>query len=167
QMAFRPLIGDLAEMDSRIFTDAPMGLREELLAIPLARRIWWDAGKEILFINLSRMSVETRAEIEEVRKRINEIVQPLGRRVDVVVNYDHFHISSRIERDWAALVDDLEARLYAQVSRYSSSAFVRRRLGRTLERRRRATIHDSAMAAQEALHPPSGPEPASERRDGG
>ena len=84
----------------------------------------------------------------------------MGQRVDVVVNYDQFHIAEPVEKAWAEMVDDLETRLYDRVSRYSSSAFLRRRLGRTLERRGRPAIHDSEHAAEDALrhageHPPT------------
>ena len=85
-------------------------------------------------------------------------VGPLQRRVDVVVNYDQFHIAEPVERVWSEMVDDLEARIYGRVSRYSTSAFLRRRLGRTLESRRRPTIHDSEHAAEEAMrHAPDNP----------
>lgn len=150
-MGFPPLLGDVVQMDPRIFTDAPMGLKDDLLTIPLKRRIVWDNGKEILFINLSRLAVRTMADVEAIRQCVNQVAGPLQRRVDVVVNYDQFHIAEPVERAWAEMVDDLEARLYGRVSRYSTSAFLRRRLGRTLERRRRATIHDSEHAAEEAL----------------
>ncbi|PAU96815.1 acyl CoA:acetate/3-ketoacid CoA transferase [Paracoccus salipaludis] len=151
QMGFTPLLGEVALMDPRIFTDAPMGLKDDLLTIPLERRITWDDAREILFINLSRLAVRTPADIQAIRQCVDAVAGPLGRRVDVVVNYDQFHIAEPVERAWAEMVDDLEARLYGTVSRYSSSAFLRRRLGRTLERRRRATIHDSEQAAEEAL----------------
>ena len=159
QMSFRPLLDEVVQMDPRIFMDMPMGLKDDLLTIPLDRRIIWDAGKEILFINLSRLAIRSPADVEAIRRRVDQVAGPVGRRVDVVVNYDQFHIAEPVEKAWAEMVDDLETRLYDRVSRYSSSAFLRRRLGRTLERRGRPAIHDSEHAAEGALrhageHPP-------------
>ena len=150
-MGAEPLVGDVAEMDPRIFRDVPMGLRDELLTIGLDRRITWDPAKEILFVNLARLSIRTLADLEAIHDRVNEVVGPLGRKVDVVVNYDQTRIGEEVERSWSEMVDDLETRLYARVSRYSHSAFLRRKLGRTLETRRRPTIHESERAAEAAL----------------
>ncbi|WP_299357957.1 acyl CoA:acetate/3-ketoacid CoA transferase [uncultured Paracoccus sp.] len=151
-MGFKPLVDEVGTMDPRIFTDAPMGLRDDLLTLGLDRRIVWDASKEILFVNLARLTVRRQSDIDAIRDRIAAVVSPLGRRVDVVVNYDQTRIEQAMEHDWAALVDDLEQTFYARVSRYSTSAFLRRRIGHTLERRRLATIHDSEAAAEAALH---------------
>ena len=153
-MGFEPLLGDMTEMDPRIFTDAPIGLRDDLLTLGLERRIVWDPAKNILFVNLARLSVRTGADVEAIRERVNAVVGPLGHKVDVVVNYDQTRIDEPVENAWAEMVDDLETRLYGRVSRYSSSAFRRRRLGQTLESRRRPTIHESGRAAEEALRNP-------------
>ena len=152
QMGFAPLVDEITLMDARIFTDAPMKIRDDLLSIPLERRITWDPAQAILFINLSRFAVRTPAEVEAVRQRVETVASPLGRRVNVVVNYDQFHIAEPVEWAWSEMVGDLENRFYAQVSRYSTSAFLRRRLGRALERHRRQTIFDSEQAARDALH---------------
>ncbi|MBU3029346.1 acyl CoA:acetate/3-ketoacid CoA transferase [Paracoccus marinaquae] len=150
-MGFAPLMDLPTGMDARIFTDAPMGLRDDLLEIPLSRRVHFDPGKDILFVNLSRMTIRDLADIRAVRQRVEAELSGLGRRVDVVVNYDLFRIDERIQQDWAEMVGDLESRLYRQVTRYSTSAFLRRRLGETLEPRRRQTIYDSEAAARAAL----------------
>ncbi|WCR10786.1 acyl CoA:acetate/3-ketoacid CoA transferase [Paracoccus stylophorae] len=150
-MGFAPLVGDVARMDARIFSDRPMGLRDDLLTIGMERRIAWDAAKEILFVNLARLSIRTVADVESVRDRVNEVVEPLNRKVDVVVNYDHTRIDEAVERTWSEMVNDLENRLYAHVTRYAHSAFLRRKLGRTLESRHGPTIHESERAATAAL----------------
>ena len=153
-MGFAPLVGDVAEMDARIFRDEPMGLRDDLLTIGMDRRIVWDGSKELLFVNLSRLSIRTAGDVEAVRNRVNEVVQPLNRAVDVVVNYDHARIDEAVERAWSEMVNDLETRLYARVSRYAHSAFLRRKFGRTLESRHGPTIYESERAATAALQRP-------------
>ena len=150
-MGFVPRIGDVAQMDPRIFTDAPMGLRDDLLTLGIDRRIQFDAERDILFINLAKMTIRTLDDLSEIKTRVETVLAPLGRKVDVVVNYDQTRIDDEVTHDWADMVDDLEARLYNQVTRYATSAFLRRKLGQTLERRRRVTIFDSERAAEAAL----------------
>lgn len=150
-MGFAPHIGDVAQMDPRIFIDAPMGLRDDLLTLGITQRIQFDAGRDILFINLAKMNIRSPDDMSEIKTRVETVLAPLGRKVDVVVNYDQTQIDDTLAHAWSDMVDDLEARLYKRVTRYSTSAFLRRKLGQTLERRRRVTIFDSERAAEAAL----------------
>ncbi len=150
-MGFTPHIGDVAQMDPRIFLDAPMGLRDDLLTLGMAQRIQFDVDRDILFINLAKMNIRTAADMDEIKSRVETVLAPLGRKVDVVVNYDQTQIDDNLTHAWSDMVDELEERLYKQVTRYSTSAFLRRKLGQTLERRRRVTIFDSERAAEAAL----------------
>ncbi len=150
-MGFTPHVGELTVMDPRIFIDAPMGLKEDLLTLSLTQRIQYDSERDILFINLAKMTIRTTADMNDIRHRVETVLLPLARKVDVVVNYDQTQIDDALTHDWSEMVDDLEERLYKRVTRYSTSAFLRRKLGQTLERRRRVTIFDSERAAEEAL----------------
>ena len=150
-MGFTPHIGNVAQMDPRIFIDAPMGLRDDLLTLGMAQRIQFDVDRDILFINLAKMNIRTAADMDEIKSRVETVLAPLGRKVDVVVNYDQTQIDDNLTHAWSDMVDELEERLYKQVTRYSTSAFLRRKLGQTLERRRRVTIFDSERAAEAAL----------------
>jgi propionate CoA-transferase len=58
-------------------------------------------------------------------------------KVDVVVNYDGFQLDDDIAKDYAEMVADLESRFYNTVTRYSGSAFMRLKLGETLQARHR------------------------------
>lgn len=150
-MGFEPHIGDVALMDPRIFVDAPMGLRDDLLTLGMSQRIQFDTQRDILFINLAKMTIRTPADMSDIKMRVEAVLTPLGRKVDVVVNYDQTQIDDTLTHAWSDMVDDLEERLYKRVTRYSTSAFLRRKLGQTLERRRRVTIFDSERAAEAAL----------------
>ncbi|TRW95771.1 acyl CoA:acetate/3-ketoacid CoA transferase [Paracoccus sp. M683] len=150
-MGFVPPMDAIAPMDARIFTDAPMGLRDDLLDIPLSRRIHYDGDRKILFINLSRMTIRNPADIAAVKQGVEAALAGLGHRVDVVVDYDLTRIDDQVQHDWTAMVGDLEDRLYARVTRYSGSAFLRRRLGEALQPRRQTTIFSNEAAARAAL----------------
>lgn len=146
-----PRTDKVIEMDARIFIDAPMGLRDDLLSLGIERRIHYDAQRDILFVNLAKMNIRNPDDMEAIRARIETVLSPLGRKVDVVVNYEHTQIADDLAQHWADMVEDLETRLYNRVTRYSTSAFLRRKLGQTLHRRRRVTIFDSERAAEAAL----------------
>jgi propionate CoA-transferase len=61
RMDFRPLISpQLATMDARLFDEPPLGLRLRLLEVPLAERLDYRAGANMLFINFEGLRVDDR-----------------------------------------------------------------------------------------------------------
>jgi propionate CoA-transferase len=133
-MDFEPLRArTLRTMDARLFLPEPMGLRHTLESKPLAERILYEAGAGVLFINFAGLSVRSEAQLSAIAATVEERCTPLGRRVPVVVNYDAFTIAPQLMDAYATLVEDLSARFYAKVTRYSSSAFLRLTLGHSLQ----------------------------------
>lgn len=61
QMDFKPIVRDEPEiMDARIFRNEPMGLRDDLLSIPLDQRLTYDPQQNLFFVNFERYSVRSR-----------------------------------------------------------------------------------------------------------
>jgi propionate CoA-transferase len=149
-MDFRPLIPhDPIPMDGRIFRDGVMNLREDLLAIPLDQRITVDEQQNLFFVNLERYSVRSQADIKALARIVEEKLSPLGHRVYAIVNYDNFSILPELLDEYSAMVRDLVDRFYSGVSRYTTSGFLRIKLGEALERRGLAPhIFESAHEAQ-------------------
>jgi propionate CoA-transferase len=130
-MDFMPAISpDLKLMDAALFAAAPMNLRERMLALPLAERISFDPANNVLFVDLEGHAVEDAADIDEIEAAVAGTVEPLGRRVDVVVNYDHFSIRPELVDAYSAMVDRLTDRYYGRVTRYAASGFLKARLER-------------------------------------
>ncbi|MEK8049023.1 malonate decarboxylase subunit alpha [Ideonella sp. DXS22W] len=152
-MDFRPVIEQPPRtMDAALFADAPMGLRERLLHLPLARRFQFDAAQRTLFIDFEHLAVRTPADVAEVRAAIEAQLAPLGERVYAVVNYDHFTLDEPAQDAWAAMVRELVDRHYLNVTRYSTSGFLRAKLGRALAARGVAPhLYDSPDAARAGL----------------
>jgi propionate CoA-transferase len=135
-MGFRPVIDrDPATMDLAIFAESPMGLRARLLMVPLADRFTFDVERSTMFINFERLAVRTPDDVEAVRQQVERHVAPLGQRVYAIVNYDHFHLDDEVEDDWAQMVRELEDRFYLNVTRYTTSGFLRAKLGPSLTAR--------------------------------
>ena len=88
------------------------------------------------------------AQVETVREQVRSMVEPLGRKVEAVINYDGCHISAPIAEAWFDMAHDVQARFYDKASRYTTSAFMRLKLGDALQRREMAPhVFESAHAA--------------------
>ncbi|HSI04917.1 MAG TPA: CoA-transferase, partial [Myxococcota bacterium] len=136
QMDFVPEMKlPLKLMDARIFLTAPMGLRASLDERPLASRFEYDAKREVLFINFAGLTVRNEDDIRRIGDAVAEVCKPLGRRVRAVVDYDGFSVPAHLADTYAKLVGELTERYYERVTRYTSSAFLRLKLGASLQAR--------------------------------
>lgn len=137
RMKFRPQIADpLPLMDTRIFMPGVMGLRAELLRVPMSERIIYDSVQHILFINFEGCLVRSPADIKEIEVAVQAMAQPIlestQRRLYAIVNYDNFSILPELLDDYSEMVHQLEQHYYARVTRYTSSAFQRAKMGHAL-----------------------------------
>jgi propionate CoA-transferase len=136
KMDFEPVIrGTPKVMDTAIFDEAPMGLRDRMLEVPLSSRFAYDEQQNILFINFERLKVRTQADVDEIGRAIEATLAPIGHRVYGIVNYDNFELAAEVEEAYAAMVKGLVERYYDGVSRYTTSGFLRAKLGSALRRR--------------------------------
>jgi propionate CoA-transferase len=149
-MDFKPLIPrDPLPMDARIFRDAPMDLRDDLLRVPLDERFTFDEAQNLFFVNLERFPLRSPQEIEAIRAMVESKLAPLGRKVYAIVNYDNFSIVPELLDAYSAMVRGLTDRFYSGVSRYTTSGFLRMKLGEALENRGLAPhIFESAEQAR-------------------
>ncbi|HRZ00243.1 MAG TPA: malonate decarboxylase subunit alpha [Burkholderiaceae bacterium] len=156
QMDFEPIMrGTPRLMNSAIFSPGPMGLRERMLALPLAARFSFDEEKNLFFINFERLAIRSAADIAAVRDELGKRLTQIGHRVWGVVNYDHFDLAAELEDAWAAMVAELVRDYYWGVTRYTTSGFLRTKLGRALRRRGvSAHIYESAHEALEHVRGP-------------
>jgi len=128
-MDFVPAISPaLRLMEAALFAEEPMNLRERMLALPLAERLSFDAGSNVLFVDFEGHAVDAASDIDAIEAEVARRVEPVGRRVDVVVNYDHFSIRPELVDAYSAMVDRLTARYYHRVTRYAASGFLKARL---------------------------------------
>jgi len=135
QMNFRPIMCDIKEMDMRIFREKTMKLRRQLLEIPLADRLYYDAEQNIVFSNLSGLEISTKEELEELSDALNEFFRNLGRKVNIIANYDGISIAPKLSAKFANALSQLEYDYYLTTTRYTTSAFLRQKLGEDLKQR--------------------------------
>jgi propionate CoA-transferase len=128
-MDFMPSISpQLRLMDAALFAEESIGLRERLLATPLAKRFELDRANRRLFINFEGLAVDRAGDIDDIEQQLTALLEPLGERVAVVVNYDSFSILPPLIDDYSAMVKRLTERYYSRVTRYGTGGFLKARL---------------------------------------
>ena len=152
-MDFAPRVSaQLKVMDAAIFAGASMGLREQLLEVPLEQRLTFDAEQNLFFVNFEGLNVSTDAQVERIRTLVTEKLSPLKHKVLAIVNYDNFSISPEVVDRYVVMVRELVDRFYSDVTRYTTSSFMRAKLGAALEHREVAPhIYETADEALAGL----------------
>jgi propionate CoA-transferase len=153
QMEFRPITRrDPAVMDRRIFAPEPMGLRDDLLRMPIERRFAYHPKDNRFFVNFEGHVVRGKHDVDRIREIVEATLSPLGRKVHVVVNYDNFKISPDVLDEYSTMVGDLADRFYSGATRYTTSSFMRAKLGAAFKRRALSPhIYESADEARSHL----------------
>jgi propionate CoA-transferase len=152
-VAFQPIIrGQPKLMDSRLFLDEPMGLKDDLLTVPFEARFVYDAERNMFFLNMEGVSLVTQDEVETIISQVEKRLAAIGRKVQMVVNYDNFFLSPDLTNVYISFVRGLAERYYASVTRYTTSSFLRLKLSEQLSNRGLAPhVYESRQEALEWL----------------
>ena len=152
-MNFKPIIKNHPVlMDKRIFRPEPMGLKDQLIDIPMDDRMTYNPDDNVFFVNFEGLSVRSSAQIADIRARVDRMLGPLGKKVYTIVNYDNFSIPTELEDEYINMVKYVMETYYLRTTRYTTSAFLRMKLGDALEKRDvPAYIFESPAEAKSAL----------------
>jgi propionate CoA-transferase len=147
-MGFRPIIRDPKPMEEGLFRPEPMGMEQTLLGLTMAERISFDEARDTLFINYEGFQVRTTNDVELVRREVENRCRAIGRRIAVIVNYDSFVLDPAVSDAFFSMITYLQQRYYTTASRYTTSAFMRLKLGASLAERALAphvfeTLHEA------------------------
>jgi propionate CoA-transferase len=134
-MGFRPIVRTPKPMDERLFRPDPVGMEHILLGLSLAERIVFDTDRNTLFINYEGFQVRTTDDVELVRREVEGRCKAIGQRIAVVVNYDGFTLDPMVSDAFFSMITYLQQRYYTSASRYTTSAFMRLKLGASLSER--------------------------------
>ena len=131
-----------------------MGLRDRMLAIPLERRLAYAPDQNLFFVNFERLAIRSQQDIDDIRREIDRKLAPLGKKVYGIVNYDNFSIlPDLVNVQHLESLKDVVERYYWGVTRYTTSSFLRMKLGDALSKRGLAPhIYESAEEARHYLH---------------
>ncbi|MFH1154720.1 MAG: acyl CoA:acetate/3-ketoacid CoA transferase [Pseudomonadota bacterium] len=153
QMDFVPVMETQPRlMDSRIFLPGPMGLQDDILGLSLEQRLTYNKEENLFFVNFEGFSIRSQEDILDVQKGVELLLEPLDKKVYTIVNYDHFTIHPELLDDYTEMVKGLVERFYSGVTRYTTSAFYRMKIGDALKKRKLAPhIYESREQAGKAL----------------
>ena len=96
--------------------------------MPLEARFAYDAERNMFFLNMEGMSLVNQDEVEAIGTEVGKRLAAIGKKVQMVVNYDNFYLAPDLTDDYIAVVRGLAERYYASATRYTTSSFMRLKL---------------------------------------
>ena len=135
RLPFRPAIIGPREMDPRVFRNAPMRLREQMLDLRMEDRLSFDQETNTVYMNYAGLRVRDVGDLKAIGDAVDRLLAPLGRRVHSIVNYERFTCDDDVFDEYIELVKRVEQTYYLSVKRYTSGAFLRHKLGTELAKR--------------------------------
>ena len=92
-------------------------------------------------------------QVRDIGEQVACRLSGLGHKVVAIVNYESFSILPELLDAYSAMVAGLCERFYSSVTRYTTSGFLRVKLGDALGRRNLAPhIYETAAEARAHLH---------------
>ncbi len=152
QMPFQPVVRAPRLMDAAIFKPEPLGLRERMLDIRIRDRLSYSPEINTVYMNFAGMRVRGKEDLRKIKEAVDNLLEPLGKRVYSIVNYDYFRADDAVADEYMDLVRYVERKYYIKVSRHTTSGFMRLKLGKELEKRRVSShVFESQAEARKHL----------------
>jgi propionate CoA-transferase len=147
---FTPVINNPVTMDARLFSPEVMGLKDEMLSMSLSDRIHYNETINTIFLNFAGLRVRTAKDVRDIQDAVEAPMRAVGKHMHSVVNYDNFVIDEDVMDEYADLVKYIDETYYLSVQRYTTSAFLRLKLGKELgERRLSPRIYETVEEARQ------------------
>jgi len=138
-------------MDARIFQSGSMGLKHDMLEIPVEDRLVYVPGENTFYVNFENFYVKSGDQIQRIQAHVEKLLKPLGKKVLTIVNYDNFNILPELVEEYAEMVKYV-MQFYEKVTRYTTSTFLRMKLGDELAKREVAPhLYESKEEAHRRL----------------
>ncbi len=152
-MEFKPVIRRPVHlMNERIFRSEPMQLRDDLFSLSMEERLTYDPNENLFFVNFEGLRIRSSEQIRKTEELVGEILSPLKKKVDTIVNYDNFDISPELVDEYTEMIRRLAKKYYTRVTRYTTNTFFRVRFGEALKKRKLPPdIYESHEQAKKAL----------------
>jgi propionate CoA-transferase len=106
-----------------------------MLRLDLSDRISFDATAGTLFLNFEGLHVQDAKDVAKIGQEVEGRLKSIGRKVAAIINYDSFRLDDQATDAYADLVRYLVERYYTKTTRYTTSAFMRMKLGQALAER--------------------------------
>jgi len=135
KLPFTPKIDGPRPMDAALFRPERLDLRKRFLDIHIEDRLSYDPGSNTVFMDYAGMRVRSEEDLQRIKEAVDGLLGPLGKRVNAIVNYERFEADAEIMAKYLDLVRYVEETYYLRVSRYTTSGFMRLKLGHELDKR--------------------------------
>jgi propionate CoA-transferase len=154
-MDFKPVMKTPPKlMDARIFRTESMNLKRDMLEIPMEERLTYVPSENTYYVNFENFYVKSSEQIQRIQNHTEKTLKPLGKKVLTIVNYDNFNILPELVEEYAEMVKYV-MQFYEKVTRYTTSTFLRMKLGDELQKRDVAPyIYETREEARKALAQP-------------
>ena len=93
-----------------------MGLRAELLRLPLDQRFNYDPNQNIFFANFEGLTVRSVADVQAIRNALEARLVLLSHKVPALVDYDNFVVAPEVLDAVSDMVLDVASRHYAKAA---------------------------------------------------
>ena len=136
-LPFTPTVDGPRLMDPSIFAAGRMGLRKQMLELNVSDRLTYDPSRNTIFMDYSGLHVRTPDDVLKILDAVDALLEPLTGRVKAVVNYDRFHLDEAAVEAYADAVRYVQDTYYldGEVTRHTTNAFMRLKLGKELAKR--------------------------------
>jgi propionate CoA-transferase len=84
---------------------------------------------------LKALTIRGEAAVQEIRVHLEQRLLALGRKVSAIVDYDNFTVFPDALEAYIEMAHEVADRHYSRVSRYTTSALLRSKLGNALSQR--------------------------------
>jgi propionate CoA-transferase len=130
QLPFEPRVAEKLEtMPVEIFRIARMGLRDRP-PMSMDERFAYDPDANVAYVNFEGLRILDLDDVRALTDFLDTRFAALGRRVNVVVNYDNFTLGDDAADAFFGMVRQNTERYFLSSTRYSTNAFYRRQMGR-------------------------------------
>ncbi len=151
-MEFSPIINHPKPMKECIFLPETMGLKDQMLGMSLEDRISYNPANNTIYLNFAGLRVRTEKDIADIRQAVESRMKAVGKRMHSIINYDSFVCDEDVMDQYADLVKYIDNTYYLSVARYTTSAFLRLKLGGKLDDRHLSPyIYETEEEAKKAL----------------
>lgn len=152
KLPFIPGQKNVQSMEAALLLPERLDLRSRFLDININERLSYDSASNTVFMDYAGMRVQNQKDLENIKEAVDALLGPVGRRVNAIINYERFEAAPEIMPQYLDLVRYVEETYYDKVSRYTTSGFMRLKLGQELGKRHVSSdVYDSPASARHHL----------------
>lgn len=152
KLPFAPAHQDVQPMEAALLLPERLDLRSRFLDINISDRLSYDGASNTVFMDYAGMRVQNQKDLDNIKEAVDALLGPVGKRVNAIINYERFEASPDIMPQYLDLVRHVEETYYDKVSRYTTSGFMRLKLGQELGKRHVSSdVYDSPTSARHHL----------------